>query len=93
MLMTVDTQLLPIIIPNYYPLYVRLFSCIADHYFRSVRKSVKSDFVMSGCPSVRMEQLGSNWTDVRETEYEYFSKICRENARYIKAWQEKEYLK
>jgi len=26
-------------------------------------------FVMSVCPSVRMEQLGSHWTDFREIRY------------------------
>jgi hypothetical protein len=36
-----------------------------------------------------MEQLGSHWTDFLET-FEYFSKICRESARFIKVWQIKE---
>jgi len=33
--------------------------------FSKLRKATIS-FVMSFCPSVRMEQLGSNWTDFHE---------------------------
>jgi len=35
--------------------------------FRSVRKVAKSDFELRHvCPSVRMEQLSSHWTDIHE---------------------------
>jgi len=34
----------------------------------------------SSCPSVRVEQLGSHWTDFRENSlFEIFMKIRREN--------------
>ena len=33
--------------------------------FRRVRKTAKSD-LRHGCPSVRMEQIGSHWTDFNE---------------------------
>jgi len=37
-------------------------------------------FVASVCPSVRIEQFGSNWKDFHEIlMFENFSKICREN--------------
>ena len=35
-------------------------------------------FVMSICPSARMEQLGSHWTISVKFGGEYFSNICRE---------------
>jgi len=47
--------------------------------FAKFKKSTTS-FIMSVCLSVRMEQLGSHWTDFHEIfEFDYFSKICREN--------------
>jgi hypothetical protein len=49
---------------------------------------VNISFVMSVCPSVRMEQLGSHWPDCHEIWYEYFSKICWANSSFIKIWQE-----
>jgi hypothetical protein len=36
------------------------------------------------CPSVRMEQLGSLWTDFHEILHRYFRKICLENLSFIK---------
>jgi hypothetical protein len=40
------------------------------------------------CPSVRMEQLGSHWTDFRSIWYlEDLSKIPRSNSRFIKIGQ------
>jgi hypothetical protein len=39
----------------------------------------------TACLSVRMEQLGSLWTDFHEILIlGYFSKICRENSSLIK---------
>jgi len=38
--------------------------------------------------SVRVEQLGSLWTDFLEKVIWVFSKICRENSSFIKIWQE-----
>ena len=35
--------------------------------FRRVRKIAKSDYQLYVRPSVRMEQLGSQWTDFDET--------------------------
>ena len=40
------------------------------------------------CPSVRVEQLASHWTDFYEILYEDFSKICGENWSFIKIWQD-----
>jgi hypothetical protein len=38
---------------------------------------------------VRMEQLGSHWTDFDEIWYlSYVSKICEENSAFIKPCQE-----
>ena len=59
--------------------------------FEKLRKRLFS-FIMSVCPSVRMEQLGSHWKKFREIWCEYFSKICRENSNFIKIWQEKRTL-
>jgi hypothetical protein len=39
----------------------------------------------SARPSVRMEQLGSHWTDFREIWQLYFSKNCRENKVALKS--------
>jgi hypothetical protein len=38
------------------------------YIFRRVQKIAKSDitYITSVCPSVRMEQLGSHWTDFHE---------------------------
>jgi len=43
----------------------------SGHVFRLVRKISKSDCycVVSVCPSARMEQLGSQWTDFHEIWY------------------------
>jgi hypothetical protein len=44
-------------------------------------------------PSVRMEQLGSHWTDFHEIFYtSYFSKICRKISSFIKIWQNRRYF-
>jgi len=56
--------------------------------FAKLRKTTIS-FVMSVRPSVRMEQLGSHWTDFHEIWYlSIFSKVCWENSSFIKLWQE-----
>ena len=39
------------------------------HIVRRVRKSAKSALSCHVCPSVRMEQLGSHWTDFHESLY------------------------
>ena len=40
-------------------------------------------------PAVRMEQLGSHWTDFDETSHlRFFSKICSDNSSFIQIWQE-----
>jgi hypothetical protein len=49
--------------------------------FEKMRKAI-INFVMSVCPSVQVEQLGSHWTDFHEIWY-YFSKICGENSSFI----------
>ena len=62
--------------------------------FRCVRKIAKSDLLLS-CPSVCMEQLYSHWTDHHAIWYLaffFFSKISRENSRFIKIWQEYQVL-
>ena len=58
--------------------------------FIRIRKIAKSDNQLRHvCPSVRMEQLGSHWTDFYEILiFEYFSEICREIASFIKIEQE-----
>ena len=39
--------------------------------------------------AVRIEQLGSQWTDfIKFDIWEFVSKICRENSSFIKIWQE-----
>jgi len=40
------------------------------------------------CPSVRMEQLGSHWTDFHEILYLRIFEICRENSIFIQIWPE-----
>ena len=48
--------------------------------FAELRKATVS-FVVS----VRMEQLGSHWTDfLPNLIFAYFSKLCRENSSFIK---------
>jgi len=37
--------------------------------FEKLREVTKISFVMSVCPSVRMEQLGSQWTDFNKIVY------------------------
>ena len=52
------------------------------------RKATVS-ILMSHCPSVRMEHLGSHKTDIcANFLYHYFSKICTENSSSIKILQE-----
>ena len=41
-------------------------------------------FVMSDRPSVRMEQLGSHWTDFQNFRFVYFSKSSREHFSFTK---------
>jgi hypothetical protein len=61
--------------------YVSLLSTLAK-----LRKATIW-FVMSVCLSIRIEQLGSHWTDFDEILYLSFSKICRENSSLIKIRQ------
>ena len=49
--------------------------------FAKLRKRLFS-FIMSVRPSIRMEQLGSHWTEFREIRCEYFSKICFRNFKF-----------
>ena len=56
--------------------------------FAKLRKATNS-FVVSACPSVRFEQLGSHWKNFHEIlSFDYLSKIWRENSSFIKIWQE-----
>jgi hypothetical protein len=56
--------------------------------FAKLRKASFS-FVMPAYPYVRMEQLGSHWTDFHEILYlSIFLKICQENSTCIKIGQE-----
>jgi len=47
--------------------------------FAKLRKATIGFICPSVRPSVRMEQLGSHWTDFHEIWYLIFSKICWEN--------------
>jgi hypothetical protein len=49
--------------------------------FVRVRKIAKSDFLASPCLSVRMEQLGSHWTDFHEILH---SSIFRKSVEKIR---------
>jgi hypothetical protein len=54
--------------------------------FRCVRKIAKSDL---SCLSVRMEQIDSHWTDIREILYlSTFRKSVEKNESFIEIWQE-----
>jgi len=55
--------------------------------FTKLRKRLFS-FIMSVRPSIRMEQLGSHWTEFHEIWRKYFSKICQENSSLVKILQE-----
>ena len=59
--------------------------------FAELRKATVS-FVMSVCPSVRLEHLGSHWTDFHEIRYDYFSKTYREDSIFIKSDQNNGYF-
>jgi hypothetical protein len=63
--------------------------------FAKLRKATFS-FVMSVrpsfCSSVRMEQLGSYWTEFHETWRLNIFWRKRQNSRFIKIWQEKRVL-
>jgi hypothetical protein len=41
-------------------------------------------FVMSVCPSVLMEHIGSHWMDFHEVYFSIFFENCRENSSFIK---------
>ena len=59
------------------------------YHFRSVRKISKRDNQLRHvCLSIRLEQLGSHWTDFREIRYEYFSKVYKKNQSFTENWQE-----
>ena len=63
----------------------KLKSLFIFSMFRGARKIGKSVLVSSPYMSVRMEQLGPYWTDVREVRStSAFRKICRENSSFIK---------
>jgi len=48
-------------------------------------QQVTISFVMSVCPSVHMEQLGSHYTDFREiSDLSIFSIFCQESYSFIK---------
>jgi hypothetical protein len=52
--------------------------------FAQLRK-VTTSFIMSVCPSVRMEQLGSHQKDFHEIRYlTIFKQICKENSSLMK---------
>jgi len=55
-----------------------------------VRKIVKSDYWLHHvCPSVRMEQLVSHWTNFHEGSYfSSFRKNCRDASSFIQIGQE-----
>jgi len=60
--------------------------------FAKLRKAIIS-FVMSVRPSVRMERLGSHWTDFHANLiFVYFAKICRGNSSLIEIWKEQSLL-
>jgi hypothetical protein len=55
-----------------------------------VRKIAKNEFCIV---SIRMEQLGSHWTDSKEMLcLSFFSKLCREKLNLIKIRQEQRAL-
>jgi hypothetical protein len=54
--------------------------------FAKLRKATTS-CVMSVRPSVRMEQLGSHWTDFHEMLYLKISRKTAEKIRFIKIGQ------
>ena len=45
---------------------------------RNCEKRLLATSCMCVRPSVRMEQLGSHWTNFHDVLYEYFFKSCRE---------------
>jgi len=53
-------------------------------------RKVTNSFLISVCPSVRQHGTirlpldGFSFNFI----FEYFSKVCRENSRFIKTWQE-----
>ena len=49
---------------------------------------VTGRFVMSVCLSVRIEQLGSHWTDFVESGISEFFEYLSEISNFIKIWQE-----
>jgi hypothetical protein len=56
-------------------------------HFRRVRKTAKNDYWLcrvSVCPSLRMQHLGSHWTDLYEIWCFWFSEICLRNSHFIK---------
>ena len=62
----------------------------------NLQKPKKRLLVLSGlciCQSVRIEQLGSSWTDFYEIWYfSIFLNICSQNSSFIKIWREKRVL-
>jgi hypothetical protein len=58
-------------------------------FLGAFRKIAKSDYLLRHARlSVRIEQLGSHWTDFdKNLIFELFSKICRENSSFIKIRQ------
>jgi hypothetical protein len=65
--------------------------------FRRVHKITNSDYrlrrVLSARPSVRMERLGSRWTDFDETRYlSFFRKSVKKIQGSLKSGKNNEYF-
>jgi hypothetical protein len=54
-----------------------------EEAFEKLRKATVC-FIMSARPSIRMEQLGSFWTNLMKFWFDCFSKICLEISSFIK---------
>jgi len=48
---------------------IRQFMSVCFRRFGKISKKKRLIFVLSVCPSVRMEQLGSHWADIHESWY------------------------
>ena len=63
---------------KYYPVSIIITASLYHHVCRLPRNA-KNGLLASSPLSVRLEQLGSHWTDFHEICYLSISKICREN--------------
>jgi hypothetical protein len=59
--------------------------------FAKLRKAPIS-FVISACPSVRVDQLGSHWTEFCEILFEYFRKSVEKTQSSLKYDSNKGYF-